>query len=120
MKKLTMILTMAAALLVRCQECPAQTPLGTSASFTATLTNATWALAATNAVGNTPLMTTVVNRGPGDIRYTWSNTNGVGHLLPAGGQVSIGPATIILETFFWRCASNSVTADAELRRDFKR
>lgn len=119
MKRVIAIATMAASLLIRCQECPAQI-LGTNQSTgDVTLTNMVWKMALTNAVGAVPVLTTFYNFGPADIEYTWVSTNS-GHFLPAGGIVSFGPQTPIYGVLWWRCASNNVSATGRARRDFQR
>ena len=117
-------LIVAAGILARCQECPAQMNVylaPTNQGAEVTLTNFTPAMAITNsaAVGLVPLLVTLDNLGPGDLRYTWGPTNGTAHWLRAGGTVSAGPATMIGDVIFWWLATTT-NAHAVIRRDFRK
>jgi hypothetical protein len=114
-----LVALVAASLLIRCQECPAEV-LGTNqSSGDVTLTNMTWRVALTNATGNVPLVTTFYNMGDAGIEYSWRNTNSA-HYLPPWAIVSFGPATVIFDTLYWRAASNNVSAVGRVRRDYQR
>lgn len=124
MKRLMILMTLVASLLVRCQECPAQV-LGTNqSSGDVTLTNMAWRVALTNASGVTPLLTTIYNFGPGGIEYQWGATNAPDVLPPGSAQspafLTVGPQTPVFSVLFWRCNSNSVSATGRAVRKLAR
>ena len=122
MNRLMTMAMVVAAWIVGCQECPAQAvgEMGTNQSAEVSLTNAVPVMVLNKpAPGSVVLLTTIENIGTGPLGYTWGDTNGVFHFLPAGAIVSFDASTPIYDPLFMK-AESTINTVVRARRDMRK